>query len=158
MTKRWRAFTSEALIGCDEACEAISARLDSEEVPVSRRDLDAHMARCTACREFEAQVLLLGRRVGLTPARSVPTDLVATLTAMVGPSGPRTAALVRRHPLPRARFSWASRAQWAAIAIPAVVATVAISMGVGAHPHLVPTLPPSPCTAGLAVHHTSGRG
>lgn len=158
MTKRRRPFRKEALVGCEEACEAISARLDSERLPVGDRDLDAHLARCATCREFEAQVLVLAHKVGLRSARPVPKDLVAALAAMVEPADPPTTGLVRRCSLHWARFGWASRLQWAGIAIPAVVAAVAISMGAGTHTHLVPTRPPSPCTVGLALHRPSGGG
>ena len=158
MTKARSGSSGRAPVDCEAASEAISARLDSEELPIASRDLDVHLAGCRACRDFEAQGAALGRQVALISTRPMPEGLVAAVTAMVEPSHRRSAWIARYRPLRGTRPGWASRVQWAGATVPAVVAVVAISMGAGSHLHLVPTRPPSPCTAGLAVHHASRGG
>ena len=158
MTKAGGSSCRKAPIACDAASEAISARMDGEQLPIASADLDAHLAGCPACRDFEAQVATLGRRVGLTAARPVPEGLVAALTAIAEPSDRRFAWMVGRRLLPGTRFGLSSRVQWAGAAVPAVLAAVALSMGAGSHLHLVPTRPPSACTAGLPVRHVSRGG
>ena len=118
--------------------------------PLPAADLDAHLAGCPACRDFEAQVATLGRQVALTSARPMPEGLVAVVAAMVEPSHRWLEWTSRYLPLAGSRSGWASRLQWAGGTLPAVVAVVAISMGAGSPLHLVPTRPPSPCTAGLS--------
>lgn len=158
MTKGRNASSRKAPVTCEAASEAISARQDGEALPIASTDLDVHLAGCPACQGFEAQVAALGLSPALTSAQPLPPGLVAGLTAMVEPSHRRSAWLVRRRPLLGARSRWASRVQWAGATVPALVAVVAISLGAGSHLHLVPTRPPSPCTAGLAVHHASRGG
>jgi predicted anti-sigma-YlaC factor YlaD len=144
-------------IDCEAVGEAISARMDGEELPIAGRVLRAHLAACPACRDFEARVADLGRPVALTSARPIPDDLVPALTAMVEPSYSRSAWPARHRLRTGPRFRWTTCVQWAAATVPALVAVVAISMGAGSHVHLVPTRPPSPCTAGLA-HHAPRAG
>ena len=158
VTKGRRVSSRKVRVDCEAASEAISARLDGEELPIASRDLDAHLAGCPACRDFEAQVANLGRQVDLTSARPVPEDLVAALMAMVEPSSPPVRMDGQTSAPTCTRPGWASRVQWAGATVPALVAVVAISMGAGSHLHLVPTRPPSPCTAGLAVHHAARGG
>ena len=157
MTKGHGVSSRKVRVDCGAAAEAISARMDGEELHIASLDLDTHLAGCPACRDFEAGAANLGRQVDLTSARPVPGDLVATLMSMVEPSSRRSAWLGRRRPL-NTRPGWAGRVQWAGATVPALVAVVAISMGAGSHLHLVPTRPPSPCTAGLAVHHAARGG
>ncbi len=158
MTKGRSASSRKVPVTCEAASEAISARQDGEALPIASTDLGAHLARCPACRDFEAQVARLSRSAALTSARPIPEGLVAALTAMAEPSRRGFAWTSRRPPLLGARSRWASRVQWAGATVPALVAVVAISLGAGSHLHLVPTRPPSPCTAGLAVHHASRGG
>ena len=147
-----RSRKKRAIVSCDEAREAISARLDGERPPFPAHSLDAHLSTCQACREFEAAALALGRSVRLRATRPVPDDLVETLVALIGPSPrPVLISLVRRRS--GAGFGYASTARWAGAIVPAALAAAAISLGVGSHPHLVPTRPPSPCTIGLVARH-----
>ena len=60
---------------CEEAQEAISARLDGERHPVAGAALEMHLGNCQACRGFEAEVVDLGRRAGLRSPRTAPEDL-----------------------------------------------------------------------------------
>ena len=158
MTKARSSSSGRAAVDCDAASEAISARLDGEELPIAGRDLDDHLAGCPACRDFEAQVANLGRQVALMSARPMPEGLVAVVAAMVEPSHRWLEWTSRYLPLAASRSGWARRLQWAGGTLPAVVAVVAISMGAGSPLHLVPTRPPSPCTAGLSGHHASRGG
>jgi len=140
-------------VACQEAVEAISARMDGEALPVAARDLDAHLASCAACRHFAAEAVALGRQVRLRPARPVPVDLTPKLAALLEAPAP---ALPREW---KSRFArgagpgWAGRAQWAGATMSVAFVALAISLGVGSHPRLVPTRPPSPCTVGLLAHH-----
>lgn len=159
MTGRRYSGGPVRLLGCEEAVEAVSARLDGERVPVGERDLDAHLASCPSCREFEARIADLGRRVRLMPARPVPDHLVATLAPLLEPSaGSLPRALrqtLRRRFAPGTGPDWAGAAGWAGATLSVVLVAVALSFGVGQHPHLVPTRPVSPCTEGLPSHHLS---
>lgn len=146
-------------IGCEDAQEAISARLDREWHPAQGAPLGAHLANCLACRDFDADIASLGRRAGLRSPRPAPAALVATLVPLVEAG--------RRPLLAGARLrrdghgfgsGWARTVRWAVATVPAVVVFVALPLGVGSKPRLVPTRPPSPCTAGLVARHTSRRG
>ena len=151
MTDARRALRRKPRVGCEEATEAISARIDGEELPVAGPDLDAHLAGCPACRDFEAQLAGLGRRLRLRSARPVPQDLVAILA-------PSLEASPRPSRRPVWRLDWPSTTRWAGATMSAVLAAVALSVGVGSHPHMVPTRPPSACTVGLRVHRQPSGG
>jgi predicted anti-sigma-YlaC factor YlaD len=148
------------VIGCGQAQEAVSARLDGEGFPLAEPDLDLHLAHCEACRRFQATAVALRRRARLREPRPVPDDLVARLAPLLEPAPRGSRALVgfghrgRRRP----GFGWVSRAQWVAAVVPAAVAVVGIYLGVGPSSHLVPTRPPSPCTIGLEARHGPGGG
>jgi predicted anti-sigma-YlaC factor YlaD len=148
------------VIGCDQAQEAVSARLDGERLPLAERQLDLHLAQCEACREFQAAVVALGRRARLREPRPVPDDFVARLEPLLEPAPRGFPGLMGNGPRARRRprFGWASTAQWAGAIVPAAVAVVAIQLGVGSSSHLVPTRPPSPCTIGLVARHGHGGG
>lgn len=161
---RPRPLGRRALARCAEAQEAVSARLDGEPSSMAGSALDLHLARCQECRDFEMAAVAFGRRARLRAPRPVPEDLVAKLVPLLEPARPGLVAAVRQW---RGRAGpgsgwagsgwaatgWASTARWAGALAPAVAAVIAISIGVGSHPHLVPTRPPSPCTVGLVVHH-----
>ena len=83
--RRVRLRRKRAILCCDEAREAISARLDGERPPFPAPSLDAHLVACQACRDFESAVLAIGRRLSLRASRPVPDDLVETLVALMGP-------------------------------------------------------------------------
>ena len=52
--------------------EAISARLDGEDPGIDERLVNAHLARCPACRSFQARAEKSRRRVRVMPAGSMP--------------------------------------------------------------------------------------
>ncbi len=71
---------------CDQAQDMMaSSYMDGEATPVERRDVEAHLASCQACREF--QIALQGTRDVLVQAsRAVPGPGVwAAIEAAVEP-------------------------------------------------------------------------
>jgi hypothetical protein len=124
--------------------------------------LEHHLAHCQECRDFEMAAVALGRPARLRAPRPVPEDLVTKLVPLLEPAPLGLVAAVRRWRWREAPGSgwasggWASTARWAGALAPAVAA-VAISIGVGSHPHMVPTRPPSPCTVGLVAHHATAK-
>lgn len=139
-------------LGCDLAREAVSARADNERAPVRHRRLDAHLASCPACRDFRDRLGDLGGRTGLTPAPQVPPGLASALAPLLEPT--RTRAWPKSKFLGRrAQWSWHYTAQWVGALVPAVVALAALFTGLGSHPDLKPTHPPSRCTSWLLAHH-----
>jgi hypothetical protein len=152
--RRIRLGRKRAIVSCEEAREAISARLDGEQPPFSAASLDAHIVLCQPCREFEGAALAIGRRLRLRARRPVPDDLVETLVSLMSPPPrPILVPLGRRRSGAGSGFGYAHTARWAAAILPAALAATAISFGVGSHPRLVPTRPPSPCTVGLIARH-----
>jgi predicted anti-sigma-YlaC factor YlaD len=154
-----RSRARAAAVTCEEATESISARLDGERHPLAEPALAQHLAGCPACRDFEADAVAIGRRALLRAPRPVPGDLMASLVPLLEPS-PTGLLATKRH---RRRerppsFGWTSTARWAGVLVPAITAVAAISLGLGSHPHLVPTRPPSPCTAGLVARHLRSGG
>jgi predicted anti-sigma-YlaC factor YlaD len=141
-------------VACTDAQEAISAELDGERPPLSRPDLEAHLSHCEVCRYFETSVTSIGRSARLQSAVPVPEGLVASLLPLVGAAPRRAWGWPRTSPGPERRRSiWARAAQWAGAMAPAIVASVALPLGVGTHPHLVPDRPPSKCTIGLSARY-----
>src|SRR4051794_18376011 len=65
---------------CSDFQEAISARLDGEAAAIEPADLDAHLARCAACRAFATGAERFGRSIRVRPAENVP-DLTSTILA-----------------------------------------------------------------------------
>ncbi len=152
--RRVRLRRKRAIVCCEEARETISARLDGEQPPFSAPSLEAHLVACQACQDFESAVLAIGRRLSLRASRPVPADLVETLVALMGPPPrPILVPLGRRRSGTGSGFGHGPTVRWAAAILPAALAATAISFGVGSHPRLVPTRPPSPCTIGLIARH-----
>lgn len=67
MSRHRRLEGDTVIVACAEAHEGISARLDGEQLPVSRASLDAHVAVCGDCARFEADAVVLGGRAGCGP-------------------------------------------------------------------------------------------
>ena len=147
------------VVRCEDAQEAISARLDGERHPVPGAALEMHLGNCQACRDFEAEVLDLGRRAGLRSPRAVPEDLLAMLVPVLKPASPPHFPSLRPRRWEQGyRPGRARKAQWAVAIVPAVLVSVALPLGLGSQPRLVPTRPPSSCTIGLIARHLSGEG
>ena len=86
--------------------------------------------------------------------KRVPDDLVATLMAVSEPAPqPVSVPLARRRQYRPSGFGNVRTVQWAAAMVPVLVGAAALSAGMGSHARLVPTRPPTPCTAGLVAHH-----
>jgi predicted anti-sigma-YlaC factor YlaD len=56
-------------VGCERYREALSARLDGEDLPLEATELDAHLAGCAACRQWADDAAAVTRlaRVQLMP-------------------------------------------------------------------------------------------
>ncbi len=59
-------------MSCDRWQEAISARVDGEELGLEPRLLDAHLATCAECRRFEAVADAGHRAARIQPAAAMP--------------------------------------------------------------------------------------
>jgi anti-sigma factor RsiW len=144
---------------CEDTQEAISAGLDGEPHPALGAALEVHLANCQACRDFEADVVNIGRRARLRAPRAVPEDLMAMLAPLLEPAPrPRFPPLRPRRWEQDCRPGWARSVRWVGALLPAVLVSVALPLGLGSQPRLVPTRPPSPCTVGLVARHLSGDG
>jgi predicted anti-sigma-YlaC factor YlaD len=82
---------------CDDCREAISARLDGEELPADLAAYESHLTGCAACQAFEASATSLHRAVRVRPADTVP-DLSRAIMAkaprpQATPEWPRYALL-----------------------------------------------------------------
>ncbi|MPZ00017.1 MAG: hypothetical protein GEU97_18905 [Actinophytocola sp.] len=66
---------------CEECREQLSARLDGEETPCLRADVDAHLAACDACREWQDAAARVTRLARMAVARPGPDLVDAVLAA-----------------------------------------------------------------------------
>ena len=154
MRRRAHVGRRPTAIDCDEARQAVSARLDDERSSVSESSYDAHMASCRTCREFQSQVQSLRpltRQLRLRVLKAPPDELVERVSSLreVGPP---------LHPSPRRttrpyHSNWLRVTQWVAAGAPAAVAVPALALGAFVHPHIVGTHVPTPCTFYLLNHH-----
>jgi predicted anti-sigma-YlaC factor YlaD len=67
---------------CESYRHAISARLDGEDAGVDAAVLAAHLATCSGCRNWEADVVTLTRSVRVASADPIPDLTPAILTAI----------------------------------------------------------------------------
>jgi predicted anti-sigma-YlaC factor YlaD len=84
---------------CDQAHEAISARLDGELPPLEDAALDAHLESCPACQRHARALAGLHRSLRVRPADPVP-DLTAPILAA-------TAGQLPDRPVAPAPVEWA---------------------------------------------------
>lgn len=70
------------MASCSTVREALSARLDGEDLGMPAQALDLHLAGCAACAEWSEAAVVVTRRVRLTEAQHVPDLTAAVLTAM----------------------------------------------------------------------------
>jgi predicted anti-sigma-YlaC factor YlaD len=75
---------------CTTYREAISARLDGEQLGMPERHLDAHLVGCPDCAAFADAAAVVTRRARLAPAPRVP-DLTETVLAALPRELPRAA-------------------------------------------------------------------
>jgi anti-sigma factor RsiW len=63
-------------IVCERVRAQVSLRVDDELSQLESRMVDAHLARCETCREFEASVLRLTERLRSAPLEPIPAPVV----------------------------------------------------------------------------------
>lgn len=83
------------MVSCEDYREALSARLDGEDDPAERAPVDAHLADCPTCREWQdaaARVTRLARTSSVGPAIELRDDLLA---AVPGPGRARAGVALR---------------------------------------------------------------
>ncbi|NJC72462.1 hypothetical protein HC031_22475 [Planosporangium thailandense] len=80
---------------CEACREALSARLDGEEDPAERVGVDAHLARCPACRQWFEDAAAVTRLVRIGLCTTSPGVSDAVLAAAPGPGRARVARLLR---------------------------------------------------------------
>jgi anti-sigma factor RsiW len=151
---RWMRHKS-AVVRCEEAREAISARLDGETSPVSERAIETHLSACGSCREFHALAPSLNR-LSLRASKSPPPALTPLLTTQMlqldrSPAyHSHRAREDGRSSVPKQkRRPRAGVARWAAGLVPAIAVAVVLPLGAAVHTRVVPTRDPTPCTARL---------
>lgn len=76
-------------MGCQTWREALSARLDAEPLGLDAALLDAHLAACAGCREYEAGLNRLHRMVRVSSADVVPDRTEEILAAAAERRMPR---------------------------------------------------------------------
>jgi len=81
-------------VDCEPFRDALSARLDDELDPAGLERLEAHLAICARCRDHEAALDQLHRRVRLRAAEPVP-DLSRRIVARAHPPQPGRGEWVR---------------------------------------------------------------
>lgn len=84
-------------VGCDGYREALSARLDGEDLPGDRTatDLDTHLAACAGCRRWLDDAAAVTRLVRTGPALAGPDVTEAVLPAAPGRGRARLALILR---------------------------------------------------------------
>ena len=83
-------------MGCEGYREALSARLDAEEVPPERAAaLDAHLTGCLDCRDWQDSAAMVTRRFRTGPAAAGVDVTGVALPAAPGPGRARLAVALR---------------------------------------------------------------
>ncbi len=80
---------------CGDCRDAISARLDGEDLPGESEQVDAHVARCAGCRAFAERAARVTRLTRTRAAEPVPDLTAAVLAAAPAPVRARRADAVR---------------------------------------------------------------
>ncbi|MGO8860433.1 MAG: zf-HC2 domain-containing protein, partial [Acidimicrobiales bacterium] len=148
------------LLTCREAREAVSARLDGERPPVSETDTAGHLARCSACREFDracrgirTDLVDLARRARVQATRPAPDGLTRMLYCL---SLDDTAGRPRFE-LRRSDIAVRRALRWVAATAPAGLAVLGLPLALAHPPHILPSHVPTPCTSYLQAHHGASR-
>ncbi|WP_432978344.1 zf-HC2 domain-containing protein [Dactylosporangium sp. CA-233914] len=79
---------------CEQYREALSARLDGEDEPIEPALVDAHLAACAPCREWEREARSVTRLVRLQPMTATPPPAESLLAGFRAPSPRRPRRLV----------------------------------------------------------------
>jgi predicted anti-sigma-YlaC factor YlaD len=80
---------------CEQCREALSARLDDEDIPAERAEAEAHLAGCSQCRAWLDSAARVNRLVRLRVAGEPPTLDEKVVAAAPGPGRARLAAALR---------------------------------------------------------------
>ena len=151
-----RRVRTAAAVPCDQVREAISAGLDGEVPGLPLRDTETHLARCAACRQFQARVMAVNPALALEVSRPAPTELKQALATEWAQSIRPVPSFVRRGSLGVGRRTpWRRRLQWASALTPALLLAVALPLGALSSPHEVPSHAQTPCTADLATFQSA---
>lgn len=148
---------------CELVRESLSARFDGEEMPIAVAAVEAHLGICGACREFQALLAALDRRMRmrLRLAEPVSDHLGEEVLTSLRNRDTRLFAKVMTRRVARRRSRTLRVTQWAAAVIPLAIAAPALTLGAFTHPHVVPSHVGTPCTISL-VHQMArtrpGRG
>lgn len=155
----WSKPTRRRSISCDDTREAISARLDNEDGPLTSRQINRHLDACPDCRRFhqawhasDSPLARITRQERIRTPKPAPPQLAAIAATRRTPSSNHTGASTPR-PAPRGP-SRALAGRTLMVATPVVAAIVALQMGLPGHVKITPTHQPTPCTQHL--HHVGG--
>lgn len=111
---------------CEDCRDAISARLDGEDLPGEAELVDAHVAGCAACVEYADRAARVTRLARTTVAEQTP-DLVATVLDAAPPVVPKLTL--------RRRITGATRVGLIAVGIGQAAIAVSGLVAAGRHAH-----------------------
>ncbi|MGA2529686.1 MAG: zf-HC2 domain-containing protein [Acidimicrobiales bacterium] len=134
---------------CSTVREYISASLDGEATDELSLEAARHLSSCRGCRDFEQTAAVLTRQLRIHVLEATPDlseEILRKISAKACTTAPIRPARRRR----AARPSWPTR--WAAAVVPLALALSGLSSSAFAHPRIVPTHPPTSCTAALRHH------
>jgi predicted anti-sigma-YlaC factor YlaD len=132
-------MTAQPALSCDQARQALSARLDGEPLGVPADQLGAHVDACAGCADWLSRAELVTRLVRVQPAR-VP-DLTAPILAAVAADRTNAAAEPARArvwataPSSRQALQRTLQAAVAAIAAMELLVVMPEMLGLGAAAH-----------------------
>lgn len=82
-----------SVMRCADCREALSARLDGEELPGESAAIDAHLAECAGCRTYAERAASVTRRARMSPVQETPDLVAAVLDAAPPPRRSRSGAV-----------------------------------------------------------------
>lgn len=82
-------------MGCERFRDALSARLDGEDDPAERAEVDAHLAGCSPCRRWLDDAASITRLARTSIATTSPAISDEVLAAAPGPTRRRVASACR---------------------------------------------------------------
>lgn len=138
---------------CALVQEAISAVLDDEALPLSGTEVGRHLARCPACRRFEAAAAALSAHVDAAGEPSRPTAKTVASVVAAARRRCRVGALTRLTVRWRVRLA-SPEALWVLATIALAVVLPSVSLGALAHSSAAYPLAHAPCSVLLRHVHT----
>lgn len=143
-------------VHCEEIRLATSARRDGESTQIPEKSVDAHLKGCANCRDFDIAIAGMSHGLSLRAAKYPPADLVPLLASLLpGHGSDGEVPATRRATGREAGQPHQKVIRWSTALIPSALAAVFIPIGSSVHPHVSPTLNPTPCTSHLRhrSHH-----